>query len=379
MGVGAVLLGAAVLRVGLTDALLPNHPQAAAAVWPGHPQVRIQQGLTKIGEAAAKGQAPSADAIAEVGGSLAAAPLATAPFLVAGTQAVASGRAAAAEHDFAEVRRRDPRNVAARYFLAQHYLSGGRDLDGLRELAALARLLPNADALIGPAISAYLRQGHDPARVRSVLASDPALKEQVLATLAANADNAKLVLALAGTPAPNRPVPGWVQTLAQAMIDKEQAAAAYTVWSGLSGVRAPAGGLYNAGFADKRSPPPFNWSIPTSDAGLAEPGSGGLNIVYYGRSDATLASQHLLLSPGRYRLAMSVDGNPQGALSWTLTCVASKAVLGSLPLRSGPVAGSFVVPAQNCPVQRLELVGRMQDSSQTLSATVSRLQLGREG
>lgn len=375
-----LLLAALVLRVGLVAILTPTNPDAAATVWPTHPDVEMQRGLVAIGRAASKGQVPPPSALADMRSAALGAPLAAEPFLVAGAEAQSFGRPRQAESLFAEAKRRDPRNPAARYFLAQQYLATGRDLAGLQELAALGRLVPDAVLLAGPAISAYVKNGHAPAQIGALLDRNPILRDQVLQILAQQPSNASLLIQLAGLPAADQPVPSWAQTLITRTVEAGDYAKAHELWARLSGVRAADQGLYNPNFADRRSPAPFNWIVNESDAGLAEAQNGGLNVIYYGRDDAALSGQTMLLGPGRYRLAMTIDGNPQGSLGWTLTCLPSKAVVGTLMLKaSGPAAGSFAIPAQGCAAQRLELVGHSGDVASSVSVTIGHLALVKEG
>ena len=92
-----------------------------------------------------------------------------------------------------------------------------------------------------------------------------------------------------------------------------------------------------------------------------------------------LASQLLVLAPGRYRLAMSLAGDHAGSLSWTVTCAASNAALVSLRLSDLKIASqgaTFDVPG-DCPAQQLQLVANAPDLPHQADITVSGLNLSR--
>jgi hypothetical protein len=110
---------------------------------------------------------------------------------------------------------------------------------------------------------------------------------------------------------------------------------------------------------------------------MAEPdGRGGLEVLYYGRANATLASQLLLLRPGQYRLAMTIEaaGREEGAIRWSVRCAAEKMPLADLPLRAGNNAVEFGVPP-GCEAQWLELRGMAGDLPRTSELTIRGLQL----
>ena len=117
---------------------------------PDHPQVNFAFAMAEIGQAAAAGQdgRSRADACAASERASNAAPLAVEPFLIKGALAKTEGREDLAERLFVEARARDPRSAAARYFLAERYLSSGRAAEGLSEISVLARLVPGGSQLL---------------------------------------------------------------------------------------------------------------------------------------------------------------------------------------------------------------------------------------
>ena len=82
-------------------------------------------------------------------------PLAPEPFLVRGVQAQLDGDRSLAGQAFRAAELRDGRAIPARYFLADHYFRTGDARAGLREVAALSRLVPNGVASLAPYVAAY--------------------------------------------------------------------------------------------------------------------------------------------------------------------------------------------------------------------------------
>jgi hypothetical protein len=207
------------------------------------------------------------------------------------------------------------------------------------------------------------------------------LEQAALSTLATDPRNSDLILGLA---TPTASAPQWSAVLVQSLIGARQYDEAYRVWTKVAHV-APAAGqlIFDAGFKGSDAPPPFNWDMTSSTIGLAERQPGGrLHVMFYGQEDGVLATQLLLLKPGRYRLAMRVAGNPAQArsLSWSVTCVGSKAQLISLGLgdrNRAAQGGTFDVPA-DCGGQYLALAGSAPDLPQQVDVTVSRLSLTQE-
>ena len=112
---------------------------------------------------------------------------------------------------------------------------------------------------------------------------------------------------------------------------------------------------------------------------MAEPApGGGLHVLFYGREEAVLASQLLLLKPGRYRLRYDVRGAPPGEapLSWAVNCLPANSRLAEAPLVSGSEL-AFAVPA-GCRAQELQLRGAIADVPANLDLTIGQLELVRE-
>ena len=379
-----VLLLAGLLAVGAVRAMTffapSRHPlRALAPVFASHPDALTDRSMVEIGTSAARGGTVPPSSRRAIASVARKAPLVPDPFLVEGAIAEINGDPSRAERLFLAARYRDPRAQGARYFLADRYLRTNRILPGLVELAALARLSEKASQPLIPALAAYARTPGVITELRRFFEFDPALRDSTLALLADDSRNAPLILSLAPEALKGAAPADWHGRLIQSLINDGDYAGADVLWSRIAGV-ANRGLLFNPQFRVSSAPPPFNWIFTTGAAGVAEPsGSGGLDVIYYGRAEVTLASQLLRLAPGGYRLAMRVEGPSQASgLAWTILCVPSNEALLQLPLGTvgkGSVAGAFAVPAADCPAQSLELRGRPTNSAATEQFTVFNLRL----
>lgn len=353
-----------------------SRPGLAAALWPAHPAVLTDRTLLAIATAAALGQQAPQSTRENVRRLALRAPLSPDPYLIEGAAAAAAGKDEAVEPLLLVARERDPRSRGARFLLAERYLRSGRVAAGLVEMQSLVRLQSRGVELFGPALAAYARTPGAVPELRAFFAKYPGAEAGVLAMLALDPANADLVLALASNL--RDPEPDWRGTLVGSLVAAGQYARAHAIWARVSGVR-PGRSLFNPAFTQHDAPPPFDWQFPQTSEGVAEPdGEGGLTILYYGRANAVLASQLLLLAPGQYRLAMSVEGaGGEKALRWRLRCARDSKPLGEIFLRQGPVSGRFAVPA-GCDAQWLELEGIASENRATIELTIRQLQLARE-
>ena len=379
LGVAAM---AVIARSAFVAAYAESNPARAATVWAGHPDVLVSQGLTDIGIAAVRRRPPPADALAKIERAGRLSPLLHDPFLIRGINAQQAGDLRLAEQAFAAARHRAPREAAPRYFLSELYLTGGRGKQGLGELATLARLLPHGPVSVAPALAAYARSSGDTASLKATFRSHPELEQAVLVELSKDPANVDVALRLANRlRQPDGSALDWVKVMLPRLADAGQIEKAYQLWVAASGVRTR-GTLFDPSFSGSKAPPPFNWSYRLDSAGFAEPdGKGGLHALFYGRDDAGLASQTLLLAPGRYRLAMRVAGNPGGQLRWSVTCLPGKQEILALDLgsaASASPAGAFAVPA-GCSAQRLDLTGVSGELPRQADVTISGLTLAGDG
>ena len=375
VGVAAALFAFQVLR-NAAVADREHRPAIAQALWPSHPSVITDNALLEVAVAAAHGRTPPHSLDADVRRIAARAPLSPDPFVIRGAIAQTQGRDGLSERLFSEARSRDPRSKAARFLLAERYFRTGRMTQGLIEMQVLVGLQSQGVEGFVPALVAYARTPGAIPQLRDFFRGRPQTEANVLTVLASDAANADLVMALAN----NRrdPQPDWRVPMLSQLVASGQFEKAYSAWLSMTGVR-PKIGIYNPSFASERlpTPPPFNWTYAGTPEGIAESdGKGGLNVLYYGRTAATLASELMVLPPGAYRLAMKVsvsDGEPS-AIRATLRCLPGDKPFAELPLRPGTVAGTVSVP-ESCRAARLDFGGVAGDVPQTTELRVSSLRL----
>src|SRR5436190_165045 len=150
VGVLALLLSALVIRTALFDSYAFSNPAKSAAIWPGRSSVILASGIDELGRQAAAGRPVDIGMVNRLVATAAKDPLAPEPFLVRGIAAQLAGNDALAGRAFLEARDRQPRGVAARYFLADHYLRTSQTQRGLAEISSLTRLFPQSLGAIAP-------------------------------------------------------------------------------------------------------------------------------------------------------------------------------------------------------------------------------------
>ena len=380
-GAAAVVLAAQVVRVAAVSGLAETRPADAAKIWAAHPEVETQVALIRIAEATRAGRSVDQRTLASILDASAKAPLGPAPFLVRGVQSQLAGQDLVSERAFMAAERRDPRSLPARYFLADLYFRNGDARRGLPEVAVLAKLVPDGAWKVAPYIASYARDPANWPLLRPMLRSGSNLEAESLAVLAGDARNAEAVLALSD-PRKRNAGANWLPTLVESLGKAGEYRKAQRIWSTVSKARVESGQIYDPEFIDKDAPPPFNWALASSTVGSGERLAGrGLHVIYYGHEDGALATQLIVLDPGRYRLrtnAPALPGNAD-ALSWTLRCVKDNVLLSSVPLEDAVSKGwAFEVPS-SCPAQKIELVGSSSDSPDQVDLSIRSVRLEREG
>src|SRR5581483_11397215 len=307
-------------------------------------------------------------------------PLAPEPFLVRGVQAELAGKGAVVQKAFEAAQWRDPRSLAAAYFLADRYFRTGDSERGLREVAALARLAPNGPVVVGPYLAAYAANPVNWTALRNLLRANPMLADQTLTALAAHAETVPALLALAD---PRSGSVTWLPSLLNTLTAAGKYGQARAIWARMSHAQGGSDQLiYDSSFSDRTSPPPFNWPLTSSTVGLAERQPGGrLHVLFYGQEDGFLASELLLLTPGAYRLSMQLLGDPSRAhnLNWSIWCDKAGEPIASITLDAAAALGwRFEVP-KACPAQWLKLSGVSGDVPQQTDITIGSLKLEKAG
>lgn len=371
-GAGIALV---VVRNAAVMALAERSPETASAFWPSHPSAAIALASREIAVAAGLRRDIDPAVFARLDGAAKRAPLEPQPFVVAAIRSQLAGNGEHAERALVAARARDPRFLPARYFLASERLRRG-DVTGLEEVAALARLSPDGVRNIAPFLATFAQQERAWPSLRAMFRDNPGVRNTVLWTLAEDPANLRPLLALGGTYNPAQAP--WLKRMIQTLVEKQRFAEARALWERTSGIapgRAPA--LFDPGFRDSSTLPPFNWSLTSSSVGLAERRSGQLHVIFYGQEEGALARQLLTLGPGRYRLeAPAKSGQRTDSLRWTLRCAGKEPVVELSRTPVGVGAFAFTVPSA-CPAQWLELTGSVSDVGRQNDATIGPLRLSR--
>ena len=381
---GAAFLAWWVVKTSAVDALVRSNPVAAAAIAPDHPRVRMALAMLEFrlnqGRLSESGRRSAIATLADW-------PLTEEPFYLAGVHATAQGRTELGERLLVEARRRDPRARTPRLILLDRYLRQNRVSEAGIEIAALNRLVPQAADRLIPELTKMVRDPKTGAALIQVLAHEPALQQAVLGNLAASGADPDLVLRIAGSnsaTSPTRDGLPWQRSLLAKMVEKGDVARAHRLWRGFTGL-PPAGdekGLYDGRFEGQPGAPPFNWLLVSGPAGVAERIKGpALQVEYYGRASVDLASQLLMLKPGRYRLQLRAEGDAEGEAStlvWTVSCLGRNSILDlrlkGIDYTPRTIAGTFTVPA-GCGAQWLRLHGIAGEFARAQSATMSELRI----
>jgi len=374
----ALALAVVIVRNAAVDAWSDIAPKSAASYWPNHPDVELSLAMVGIAEAMRDGRKIDPSIFAKVNDAADKAPLESQPFLVRGVQAKLAGDDGLADRAFLAAQQRDPRSLPAAYFLADHYLQRGDAVHGLRQIAALARLMPNGPTNVAPYLATYAKDRSTWPLLRSLFRTNPQIQDAALIAIAKDSASPETVLALADA-SHRSPNATWVPPLLDGLIKAGQYGRARAVWANVSRVNlAPGTLLYDADFASSTPPPPFNWQLMSSSVGVAERQPGGqLHAMYYGQEDGPLASQLLLLPPGTYRLSLRlVQGasNP-GSLVWSIRCDKAQREFSRIALDAAAARGwTFQVPA-GCGAQWLALLGVSADMPEQSDVTVANLRL----
>lgn len=387
-GVIAGLFALLAAAVSIASAVVRSEADAPARlsdkVWPNHPLTLRSLAMAEVGQAAARGRLPSGETMERVRRLAGRAPLEPEPFLVEAALAQKRGDSARAGTLLLQARRRDPRSPAARYLLADHYIRNNDIVAGLAEMTVLSRLVPGAADQLVPGLVAYARTPGAIPKLRELFKASPDLQPVLLSALASDAANADLVLAIADRSASSG-TGQWRAKLLTSLVAQGLYAKAYAIWGRFAGLKAPPRGLYRPDFTPSAAPTPFNWTLAQAGGGVAEPAPGrGLRVLHYGRKQTTLASQLMVLEPGRYLLSMSVAGEigSDGQLRWRVRCLPSGAAMLDLHLTRATAqkaGGLFEIPASGCDAQWIELIGMPTDMPKSTDAAISPLRLSRVG
>ena len=314
------------------------------------------------------------------------APLEARAFVILGHQQLLDGQPQRAVKTLEAGQRLDPREPLVHLLLLDRYLRTGRYADAALQFSVASRLVGPAQGAIATALAQMSLDPETSAAVRRTLQADPVLERNVLTTLAKSQTAPSTIFALA-SPAARSDAGNdgnWGPVLVNRLVEGQRFAAARSVWQTI--YRVPAAQLnsliFDQGFRELPASAPFNWTLTAGSIGAADMRDGTLSVNYYGRENGDLASQLLVLSPGAYRLAFTVEGSKTGTgptLSWTLKCVSgSKANLLDVAATAtgtpNRIAAAFTVPA-GCPAQQLTLTGNGGEFPAAITLTLRDLEL----
>jgi hypothetical protein len=376
----SLLLCLEIGRLSFAAARAESDPGLAFRLAPASPDVLASKAMAQVGQAAATGGNPAPETFAQLRRLLRSAPLRPEPLLVQAAMSERAGDYSTAERLLLTARMRDPRSLPALYLLADVWLRQGKIVAGLRQMAMLSRFMPGTSIQLVPALAEYARVPGAQEKLSEVLSGNPQLKKPLFAALSADPDNAELILALADDElSPSDPgTRAWESRLLNGLISRRDYGRAYGLWRRFSGLGSSVPALlFNGEFKTVPAPPPFNWNLSSSGAGIAEAGDGALSVLYYGRDDITLASQLLLLPPGTYRFEARVSGQVvPGSLVWSLQCAQGSA-LSDNPMTVPVATLTFTVPSSGCAAQWLQLQGKSADMPQQSDAEIAQAHLQR--
>lgn len=379
--IAALLVAVLAVRNAAVQAWVETDPQRAVDAWGGHPDAELSLGMIQIAQAMRDRKPVPQAVFVRIDQAALKAPLAPEPFLVHGVAADIAGNGAQAERDFKAAQHREPRSLAAAYFLADRYVRSGDAEGGLEQIAVLARLAPAGSASVAPYLAKFAANRANWAQLRNLFRAEPALGDAALQALAQEPSNAPAILALASA-RQRTPLAPWFQILLGRMVAAGQFAQARAIWATVSGISAGGSSLlFDSGFNNAAPPPPFNWELASSTVGIAERRAGGkLRVMFYGQEDGPLARQLVVLPPGSYLLTLALDANAMRpeALYWTVRCARGPAEIGRVRLDRTGGGFRFEVPG-GCPAQWLELVGSAADVAQQSNVVLSKLALRRVG
>lgn len=377
----SIILAVNIARLTIASKVAESNPKLSLQLAPLAPEPLISTAMAQVGEAAAQGNNPRRDTLDRFRIASGLAPLQPEPFLVEGALAEKAGDYSRAEMLLKQARTYSPRSIAARYLLADLYLRQGKVLDGLSEMMILTKLVPSAAVQMVPALANYARTPGGRDKLTRAFRLNPNLRSPVLNSLAADPSNADLLISLAGPDmqSDSSDAQLWKSRLLNGLISRGEYDRAYSLWREFAGIAAGKAPLvFNGDFRHSSAPQPFNWALSPGNAGLVEYGNGNLRVLYFGRDDATLASELLLLKPGNYTFSLRLSGNvTAGTLSWRLRCVRGRKLLQH-DFAFGNRKIQFTVPASDgCQAQRLELIANAQETPEDSDVQVGPVQIER--
>jgi hypothetical protein len=370
----------------VANALVRTDPYVASTVAGDDPRIAIEIAMAEF---SARGGRVTEQTKRKLFAAAQEVPLADEPFLIAALDALVRRDRDRAEQLLLASRLRNPRSDFARLLLLDGYLRRNKIIEATQEMSALAAIAPRTGDLLVAELARLAQAPETMAALESALKKDSRFRDRLLEHLAAKKADPNLILRLAKNvpPPPGAGGPAmWQGQLVTSVAERGEIGRAYQLWRTFSASRAPEkkSGVYDSQFQGLPGGAPFGWHFPASPAGIAErTPNRTLQVGYYGRDPAELATQLLMLPAGAHRLSVRAEGDAEGEgskLSWKIQCQGSKAEIADLTLRKLTYAPkvitvNFNVPANGCPAQWLRLVGIPGEFPKAQNATISAVKI----
>lgn len=316
---------------------------------------------------------------AQVSQALRRAPLEEEPFILAALNAYNGQDYARAARLLDVARRRNPRSSEAHFLSVDAALARGEIAGAVASLETLLRLAPSRTRLIQETL--VLISGH-PETGKAALAAlkNDKTKVDVLAALAREGKSAAEIadaIATARASGALATSHAAINSVVRPLIDADDAAGAYRVWSALLPEAAGPGTLVRDTRFQDVLPPPFGWELVSSRAGYVTAEPAGLIGEAYGREATPLARQLILLPGGTYRLAIDVAA-ANDLFEVVVQCVRKEEIARVRLAQAGLMSARFEVPG-DCTAQWLEVRARASDPPQAGTLHIKAITIGRDG
>lgn len=366
---------------------LPATPAGSLRFVPNNPEAILRRATTMLVANRGILDTNTLDAVRR---AAAVAPLDARAYLIIGHQQLLDHTPERAVATLEAGQRLDPRQRLIHLLLLDRYLRTARYADAAAQFSVLARLLGVTQPAIATAMAKMSIAPETRAAIRRTLRTDPALERGVLLALAKSDTTPSVIFALASPTAhaDARNPASWGPALVDRLVTRGQYSAARLVWQRIYGLSPAVAAMpiVNPTFHKISPLPPFDWTLIASGLGAADIRNDALSIDYYGRDSGELARQLLVLDPGRYRFAFTIDPGKMdntSKLFWSLVCGTTNAtddreqlmnVAVTATARPRRIDTDVVIPS-DCPAQTLRLRGEAADFPAPIALTLRDLDL----
>ena len=303
---------------------------------------------------------------------LAAEPLEGRGFRVLAAVARKSGDDAQALALYGIAAKRSPRDLAARAWLAEHYLARGQYRAGLAQIDAILRKAPYRERFLLPRMARLASDPEFASELAELLARRPLWRASLLSTLEKENPGAADVV-ISGLAQHGGLTVAETDEWLNRLMRQGRWAEAYGQWTAMLPAGQPAlAAVYNGDFAALPSSRGFDWRknrLPGVDLSFvpdAAPRGSGFtaHATFRDRPVAALnLEQPLLLRPGNYRLSVRMRAHTldsEQGLEWWVACDGAPGPIGSSSGIGGTFAWRIVeadvrIPPTGCGGQWLRL------------------------